>query len=465
MKENTLRELILLEKVVRFEKAAIHDCNSSEGFFDGGDIHVDISQNKREQPKKQKRQQRRQQSSSMQQNTTDSVGGSFATWRKVLSERQYHVGHFHLDPTHVGIPNNRPRYYCIAFRNSGCLLKKLRNSATRQISEKDVLESEVILLNKALKSLSRKSECDNIFLIESLDKPPIIYNEESIIWKHSKNRNFERVTLPKLSCINSFLDANLSPLFPSSKLSWSSTSPSSQFKHITASQSASKPLQRLDSERTLLQIPKSVRTSSSSWCFDIVTPYHHRSSCFTHSYGKFIRGTGSILYMGPIQFNGIDIEEKEELCKAVIGSYAKEEKERMDDVPSIDRFRLALPCERIFDSRWSEGLNWDRDIRYFSGTEIARLMGFPVLEPAACGCNESCENLAEANNAKAGNGIRKYETGYNMQNEMMTQTFRKFSFPSNCTLKQQWKLLGNSLNVQVAASVAEIGIWLILNKL
>ena len=89
-------------------------------------------------------------------------------------------------------------------------------------------------------------------------------------------------------------------------------------------------------------------------------------------------------------------------------------------------------------------------------------MGFPVLGPAACGCNESCENLTEAKKAIARNGKRKYKTGHSMLSEI---PICKFSFPSNCMLKQQWKLLGNSLNVSGVASVAEIVNWLILNKL
>jgi tRNA (cytosine38-C5)-methyltransferase len=75
-------------------------------------------------------------------------------------------------------------------------------------------------------------------------------------------------------------------------------------------------------------------------------------------------------------------------------------------------------------------------MRYLSGAEIARLMGFPVSEPAA-----------EIHDGKQ---------------EALLNGARGFSFPSHCTMKQQWKLLGNSLNVQVAAKVAQIGIQAIL---
>lgn len=42
---------------------------------------------------------------------------SFQRWRSVLADRGYHVGHFHLSPTQVLLPNDRPRYYCVAVHN------------------------------------------------------------------------------------------------------------------------------------------------------------------------------------------------------------------------------------------------------------------------------------------------------------------------------------------------------------
>jgi tRNA (cytosine38-C5)-methyltransferase len=47
---------------------------------------------------------------------------SFQKWRSVLSDRNYLVAHFHLSPTQVGMPNDRPRYYCVAIQENS--LKK-----------------------------------------------------------------------------------------------------------------------------------------------------------------------------------------------------------------------------------------------------------------------------------------------------------------------------------------------------
>ena len=49
---------------------------------------------------------------------------SFDRWRKVLSERNYHVGHFHLTPTQVQLPNDRPRYFSVAVQKNAFLESK-----------------------------------------------------------------------------------------------------------------------------------------------------------------------------------------------------------------------------------------------------------------------------------------------------------------------------------------------------
>jgi tRNA (cytosine38-C5)-methyltransferase len=303
--------------------------------------------------------------------------GSFAEWRAVLSQRQYETAHFHLDPTHVGLPNNRPRYYCIAFRRGRLLQQLMKASFTDQRP----------LLN--LKIL------DKLFSREDVSKEPIIHNELSIENMNGKEAETGSDMKQDIPPIKYFLDADLA-------------------LHDTHTNEQSTKMKSL-------QIPEKVRTSSSAWCFDIATPYHTCSSCFTHSYGKYIRGTGSILYTGTLRLNN-----------------EADEQDPDKSIPSIDRFRLALPEERSYDESWSNDINWEY-MRYLSGTEIARLMGFPVSEPAA-EVNQSTPSEDDVE-------------------------IREFSFPSTCTMKQQWKLLGNSLNVRVAATIAEIGIQAMLRDL
>ena len=221
-------------------------------------------------------------------------------------------------------------------------------------------------MSAQLKSLysPESSYCDDkLFAKEILDKPPIIHGPKSL------------ATPPTLPCIGDFLDADC----------------------------------KLD-----LRIPEKVWSSSSAWCFDVVTPLHHRSACFTHSYGKFVRGTGSILYTGPLE---TEIHGSDEIDET------NRKSDRATAFLAATRFDLEAPEGRTFDANWSKDIDWKNDMRYLSGTEIARIMGFPV----------------------------------SAANDGNDKSFRKFSLPSTITLKQQWKLLGNSLNVKVAGTVAAIG--------
>ena len=133
------------------------------------------------------------------------------------------------------------------------------------------------------------------------------------------------------------------------------------------------------SDKSLLRVPEKLLERDASWCFDIVTPQSCRSACFTSGYGKFVRGTGSVLYTGVIE------------------------------AETASNLALQRPDDRIFDANWMEGMD-AKHLRYFSGTEMARLFGFDD----------------------------------------------SFRFPPGTTLKQQWKLMGNSLNVRIASRLCQL---------
>jgi tRNA (cytosine38-C5)-methyltransferase len=245
--------------------------------------------------------------------------------QETLLKSGYQWGHFHLNPTQVGIPNDRPRYFCVAIKSTIRTTKDDRSMNQQQASP---------LMKRYITS-----------------------------------------TLP---CCNHIED--LGVLSPEAVNLLEDVHPISHFME-----------EKGQSDNNDLRIPSKVLESSKAWCFDIVTPANRRSSCFTSAYGKFVRGTGSVLY-----------EDKQGGDKV--------------DAPALI---LQRPEEREFDPNWANGHVEDlsNNLRYFSGTEISKLMGFDS---------------------------------------------DKFSFPADVTLKQQWKLLGNSLNVNVAAKVVELGLRLLL---
>ena len=136
-----------------------------------------------------------------------------------------------------------------------------------------------------------------------------------------------------------------------------------------------------------------------------------------HSYGRFIRGTGSVLFLGSGRCitgddgnddDGVnpplateDTEEGAETAASSRTSYNTTKRLKTTTsstsptppsaaaVPgkitsttgsetAVDRFKLVPAHQRTFDRNWAEGVNLQDTFRYFSGEEMARLMGFPV---------------------------------------------------------------------------------------
>jgi tRNA (cytosine38-C5)-methyltransferase len=256
-----------------------------------------------------------------------------------LSKCNYAIAQFHLQPTQVGFPNDRPRYYCVAVRRDIVFRTRQREALIERYFP--VLSSNNQHSTDSIISLSALSHESIHRSLEELNIPP----EEKI--KHD--------ALPELFA---YLDTNCVSV-------------------------------ELRISECLLQQP-------SAWCLDIVTPFSRRTSCFTSAYGKYFKGTGSVLLV-----------PTESIVDGSNDTYLQ----------LHEKYKTGAPEDRHYDSKWAADLTISGYcLRYFSGDELARLFGFP-------------EN---------------------------------FSFPPNISVKQQWKLIGNSLNVHVAAKILELGLTVIL---
>mmetsp|Transcript_48835 Transcript_48835/g.118213 ORF Transcript_48835/g.118213 Transcript_48835/m.118213 type:complete len:157 (-) Transcript_48835:1955-2425(-) len=148
---------------------------------------------------------------------------------------------------------------------------------------------------------------------------------------------------------------------------------------------------------------------SSSWCFDIVSPRSRRSSCFTSSYSRMSRGTGSILYYGNTH-NTIELSDPSQRqfnptwWHTIVDSDSTNSSQSSSPSPSPSSPQVPL--------------------RYFSQTEMARLMGFPLKGDFT---STSTSTLS-------------------------------FEFPPWCTHRQAYRLLGNSINVSVSSRLCELAI-------
>ncbi|KAK3822657.1 MAG: TRNA aspartic acid methyltransferase 1 [Benniella sp.] len=123
--------------------------------------------------------------------------------------------------------------------------------------------------------------------------------------------------------------------------------------------------------------------------FDIVKGTTRRSCCFTKGYYHFVESTGSILQMVTDKDTTVIFDEAEAL-KAKVQTNALD----LDD----ENNTKALALLRTLG------------LRYFTESEVAHLMGFPITEG-------------------------------------------RFSFPATTSLKQRYRVLGNSINVKVVSQL------------
>jgi tRNA (cytosine38-C5)-methyltransferase len=261
---------------------------------------------------------------------------SFHIWMQSLSSCNYAISQFHLQPTQVGIPNDRPRYYCLAVR--GDVICRMEN-------RKAVIERYFSIEQHRTDIVKTLQVAQGYDIYRSMEEMNVLPDEK-----------VDSEALPELFV---YLDT--------------------------------------DGASEELRIPDHVLQRPSAWCLDIVTPFSRRTSCFTSAYGKYFKGTGSVLLVP----NRSTVTETN-------GAYRE----------LHQKYQMCAPEDREYDANWASDLiESGCSLRYFSGAELAQLFGF------------------------SGN----------------------FSFPSNVSVKQQWKLMGNSLNVHVAAKILELGLHVVMH--
>ena len=316
---------------------------------------------------------------------------SFRTYCHTLTQRQYRLAHFHLQPTQVGLPNDRPRHYTVAILQGRIRPPKPQTLNTLPVDR---------INEKLLRYFTSGSN----------------ENGNSSIRNEKSSLTTIHHALPELG---------ISPLEPDNETA-SLLPPISVFldennvnNYDDDNHSANTPaLTQSD-----LEIPPSLWERNAAWCFDIVSPTSRRSACFTSGYGRFVRGTGSILYTGSVVGH----------AGGVTSTSTNDQK---DTTATPATFLTLLPPEeRVFSPDWAQGIQ-RTDVRYFSGMELARLFGFsksfqfPTSSP-------------------------------HQQISLDSGTGRNHHLSEGVTMKQQWKLMGNSINVRVAARLVELGLQLV----
>jgi tRNA (cytosine38-C5)-methyltransferase len=248
-----------------------------------------------------------------------------------LSALQYQVQQFHLSPLQFGIPNDRPRYYCIAHKVS---------SATGAPTPIDTRIYTSFPDASAAASVQR-------------------------------------------ALLSQYLDAPLSPDL-----------------------------------RAEYRVPDRVLSSSSGWCLDLRTPASDYSACFTKSYSRFARGTGSVLVevdaaAGADAVSEGDTQQLEAYLVRPRPSTATAAVSSTEPEPALEPAATSSSEDRaLWWERLQRGAPRPLTIRYFTPQELLRLFGFP----------------------------------------------KSFRFPAALNKSKCYELIGNSVNVEVVARLLAHGL-------
>jgi tRNA (cytosine38-C5)-methyltransferase len=172
-------------------------------------------------------------------------------------------------------------------------------------------------------------------------------------------------------------------------------------------------------EQQQLIIPSDLLAKQSSWCIDIATVDDTSSSCFTKSYPRYHKGTGSVLLMPDAtttmeqtEAQETEAESSETKCPGDENDKASSPSKRARTAAEPQRTKqrelLEDPSARQFDPTWYT--KYQGRLRYFSPRELLNLFGFD----------------------------------------------EHFSFPVSCARKKQYEMIGNSLNAVVASELLRL---------
>ncbi|CRG93270.1 DNA (cytosine-5)-methyltransferase, putative [Plasmodium gallinaceum] len=387
-------------------------------------------------------------------------------------QKNYNFQTYHLSPLQFGIPNERLRFYCI------CKKKDNLND-----------NKEKIIFEKKENTLYSNS----------------LIPQKYISFKSNENsKKNEKITFYMPSIIT-YLDINEKFSIDNMK-----------FKNINM----------IDNNLNEFEVKKDILKKKSAYCFDIIdinkkgnkccfdsneyyaeknnciNNFHNErmkykinskkvhSMCFTSNYGRYIIGSGSILYFCKYKKkkkknNNNIITDK--LYKQTLHEYnvkSKSENELINSSTSEELNNLSnenYSIEVSYKSEYedNEMRKYENKVRYFTPTEICRLMGFKIHTEKynlkknvkntygnifwnidhinhKCAYNYNI-HYCDANNTNTCllNSI-EYVKNTKKEIEEEKKCFcHEFKFPNFISNRQKLKLIGNSVNIVVISLILQ----------
>lgn len=370
----------------------------------------------------------------------------------------YNFKQFALSPTQFGVPNERPRYY---------LLAVLHGKFPTVGPETAFSTAE----GQSIDGSSDQPEEAEISLGIIDDEAP------------TAMKTTPAVAVKGMDALNEIVPTIITSIsnvrtVDTSIPGFLATPPRSLESYLAESL----PLTEIES----LLVPAKSLAKNASWCLDIVAPDDTHTSCFTKSYSKYFKGTGSVLLI-PDPYPVIDQQEatlslastsSSSSSSSTISAMQESENEvpvpdTSTDVVAEDGLGLGLgsqadplmllvrsdvavkgatssdfreaPETRTFDLNWKDKLKGNK-LRFFSPDELLRIFGFLPLPDKIQRINlkksssdfESIPDIIEEGSIK--NAARLSKSSF---------------FPENVTTVNCYQMIGNSLSVTVVSHLLD----------
>ncbi|SCL99660.1 DNA (cytosine-5)-methyltransferase, putative [Plasmodium chabaudi adami] len=371
-------------------------------------------------------------------------------------KNNYNFQTYLLSPLQFGIPNERLRFYCICKRKNNS--DNDNDLESKQNEQNSFLSYTNSLKPRKFLPLKKKNE----------NTSPMFYTPNLATFLDHNKKYF--ITSPKLNRVN-ILNEKLQDF----------------------------------------EITKNILQKQSAYCFDIIdinkneniccfeaNNYYNEknnfinnshnqnnnlkvtnnfkqlhATCFTSNYARFINGSGSILY-----FNNKD----EQNIPTSLQNYY--DQLRKNDIPASQNINLAVHNKNNYNIEENEIKKYENHVRYFTPTEICRLMGYKMHTNKLTDFNQIDKNiygniywnidhinhvcaytdnthycditgtntciLNSNNNDVPINNRRDSKQNYIQNNSCLCY---EFQFQDLLTNKQKYKLIGNSVNVTVISLI------------
>lgn len=367
----------------------------------------------------------------------------------------YDLRQFALSPTQFGVPNERPRYYLLAVLHGEFPMSGPDTSLPTVTGQsRNVCSGQPEPIENSVGIISDKT-------------PTSIHSNPAVAFDVSKDTLTESATSEKSSIENvRTVRASIPGLSPT---------PPRPLKSYLADS-----LTLADIERLL--VPAKSLEKNASWCLDIVTPNDTHTSCFTKSYSKYFKGTGSVLLI-PDPYPVIDQKEAtlsiESSPSSSSSSSSSMMQESSNDVAFSSIFNNApavataasaggaagaqadtsnilvrsdlaangagssdfreSPETRVFDLNWKDKLNGNK-LRFFSPDELLRLFGFLPLKNTRNNLKRSTADFEENSDVPK-----------ECSADDIIQLSKSSFFPENIANVNCYQMIGNSLSVTVVS--------------